>query len=145
MEQILKELNDVLGTAKIRVQKCEEERAQNAALKSSLVGRENKVKAREEAVTKREKNVTVYEDLGAVQKENDTNLQINKDAANRLKEKEARLEEDYKVKADALAGDRALLEQQKHKLRKQAEELAVEKNTYRQKILDEIDRKMGGK
>ncbi len=131
MQALLKKLNEVVSIAEVRVKKCEEERNQNSSAKSVLDSREAQLNDRDTAITAREKKVKSIEDVVAAQQENAAQAKKNREEARRIKDLEEKLDADYVKKNKELADDKLLLEQQRHKLRKQTEELAEEKKNYR--------------
>lgn len=142
MQTILKKLNETLNVAEVRLKKCEQQMAVNAQLKSALDNEKIELDARDEALTKREKSVTIYEDLATAKKNIEDEKEANINARNNLNHEKALFEDKKAKDAEELSGAKAMLEQQKDKVRKQAEELIEEKKNYKQGILNEINKQM---
>lgn len=140
MQAILKKLNDLLSTAEIRIKKCDEERNQYLSKKSALDNQEKDLAGRVEAVTIREKNVTVYEDLGTAQNEIALDRKQVKAEADRLKQKEMDLDAKIAAHDKKIKDDGAEIDRQKEKLAKQSIEIDKKAASYKKEVMDAISK-----
>lgn len=138
MEAILKELNELLSIVKIRIQKCDEERNQYASMKSALDGQKKNLAEKVATVTKREKNVTIYEDLATAQREIDLDRKQNIEVAQRLKTKEDELESKIVSHDKKIKDDQSELDRQREKLAKNSIEIDKKAANFKKEILAEI-------
>ncbi len=143
MQELIKKLNELISIAEVRINKCEQEKSKNAAVKTALEAREKSVKIVEDALIDREKNVTIYENLGVAQKEIELDRNNNKEEADRLKQKEMSI--DGKIASfDKKSKDAQTdIERQKEKLAKQSIEIDQKAKDYKKEVMAEITKQAG--